>query len=569
MNAQSVLKNPRDALIGIASGMPRSSRHNNVEAAGRLRRRMHVGMTGGFRALVVSALLAACLAAPVAAQEKGGLDRQKLHAEALAEAAEPIRPGAPGKRPFWNTYAKRFIHAPAFDIKPVEGASHYRFTVTLLRKRGGKSTYVFEAAEPWVPLTPIWREEWVWGKCTLKIEGLDEPGGKAVGVAGTRAFGRLWVFDGPYGKPKTAYRESAIRALRFLYRHHPYVRKWKADAAGGELKRTVNVYFDAPVVSAMALLSVHSTDPGEKKPALALARTVADFMLAHRRPASDPLAHFPTRARRIIRYGRYAASAWLDLYDVTKDQKYLDAAKRVADTYATTQLPCGTWGLVVDSRGKPRALKTKQDQPAPKNLLLPGEELLFLDRLVGQYGLKEYAKVRDAAFRWLMENPVKTFDWEGQFWDVAPQPPYRNQSSRAAAATATYLCNHAKEDPKYAPLAEELLRFCEDQFVTYRARTRGRPDPLPTVAEQYRYGAVNYSSVRLMMAYAGAYRATGRRLHLAKALSHANTIVNTQGEKGHYPTHLGKGDRDTSWVNCAAWVARDMLGFAKRLDESK
>jgi hypothetical protein len=74
---------------------------------------------------------------------------------------------------FWNGYAKQFIFAPAFDFKPVAGATCYRFTI------GDQS---FESPDPRAALTPIWSKVPV-GTAKLRVEGLKEPGGDVVGVA--------------------------------------------------------------------------------------------------------------------------------------------------------------------------------------------------------------------------------------------------------------------------------------------------------------------------------------------------------------------------------------------------
>ena len=52
------------------------------------------------------------------------------HRAAVAESLLAIRPGEPGKSPFWNGHARQFIVAPAFDFKPVERAASYRFVLT-------------------------------------------------------------------------------------------------------------------------------------------------------------------------------------------------------------------------------------------------------------------------------------------------------------------------------------------------------------------------------------------------------------------------------------------------------
>jgi hypothetical protein len=50
-----------------------------------------------------------------------------LDAQAEKEYLAPVRPGIPGKRPFWNRFSPGFIYAPVFEVKPVEGATRYRF----------------------------------------------------------------------------------------------------------------------------------------------------------------------------------------------------------------------------------------------------------------------------------------------------------------------------------------------------------------------------------------------------------------------------------------------------------
>src|SRR5690242_21144174 len=80
-------------------------------------------------------------------------DREELHKEAVAKSLIPIRPGIPGKRPFWNEYSRRFIYAPAFSFRAVPGAASYRFTAV-----AGDGPHVFEAEVPWAALNPIWTE---------------------------------------------------------------------------------------------------------------------------------------------------------------------------------------------------------------------------------------------------------------------------------------------------------------------------------------------------------------------------------------------------------------------------
>jgi hypothetical protein len=172
------------------------------------------------------------------AQETLLPDQATLHAQAIEESMIPIRPGVPGKSPFWNRYARMFAYVPSFEFTKVPGAVHYRFTATA--KADGKD-YVFVVANPWATLAPIWPDVPV-GDVALKVEGLGREG-QVLGLAGTQAFYRAAVFNGPYGKPLMEYRQSARRALESMYRQK-YVRNWKVNGKPDEASNSLYSYPD-------------------------------------------------------------------------------------------------------------------------------------------------------------------------------------------------------------------------------------------------------------------------------------------------------------------------------------
>jgi hypothetical protein len=70
---------------------------------------------------------------------------------AVGSSRQPVIPGQPGVRPFWNQYSTCYIYAPAFDLPEVADASRYRFTL-----RTAQGEMQFLAGQPWAPLSPIW-----------------------------------------------------------------------------------------------------------------------------------------------------------------------------------------------------------------------------------------------------------------------------------------------------------------------------------------------------------------------------------------------------------------------------
>jgi hypothetical protein len=75
----------------------------------------------------MKAKLAAMCALSTLVAVANATDWPAINAAAREQAKRPIRPGAPGVRPFWNARARAFIHPPAFDFADVEGAKEYRF----------------------------------------------------------------------------------------------------------------------------------------------------------------------------------------------------------------------------------------------------------------------------------------------------------------------------------------------------------------------------------------------------------------------------------------------------------
>lgn len=130
--------------------------------------------------LLVSLLTAFLLAQAAAAGDRSYRD-EDMHDQAIQESLIPVRPGIPGQRPFWNENSRRFVYVPAFDFKVVDGAKSYLLTAYT------KTEYRFESPSPTALLTPVWLQIPI-GTVELKCEALDAPGGKVIGLAGTRKF---------------------------------------------------------------------------------------------------------------------------------------------------------------------------------------------------------------------------------------------------------------------------------------------------------------------------------------------------------------------------------------------
>lgn len=507
------------------------------------------------------------------------VERQDFGKLSWEESATPLRPGIPGESPFWNKYAERFIYAPAFDYNKVENADKYRFEVV---SEEDSSTYNFESDVPYAPLSPVWTEMPV-SYFTLKVVGLSEEG-DSLGMAGEGRYYRAAPFNGVYHQPVMPYDSSAFIALDRLL-HKDYVNHWL------EYKKPdpdyPNYRYPAKLMSALIVGAVtHARlkpNTEDAKRSTEIARIVADYLISISYPQTSVWSDFPPSyhgynigknpkshmqlENNLTIIGADAGHAYLDLYDLTGDQKYFEAAKKIAKTYVKTQMDNGTWHMYVNH---------KTGEPIAENLAIPTSPVNYFDRLRKDYNVEGLEKASEKALAWLMENPVKTFDWQAQFEDVKTYPPYRKHSREQACDLASYLFRNNKN----IPLAEELVRFSEDQFVIWEMPmdffVREHNDNpgwhsknwiTPSVQEQYNFWMpVNRTAGIMLQTYWDAYEATKKDIYLAKAKSIANAITLVQEvNDGDYPTMFISTPWNL-WLNSTVYPAKIMMNLQEKIE---
>ncbi len=506
---------------------------------------------------------------------------------ALEESAIPVRPGIPGERPFWNYYSQRFIYAPAFDFKPVENAEEYRFDIMSIDR---SATYSFEANKPYEPLTPVWVELPV-GSYQIQVTGVGNDG-KNVGLAGEREFYRAAPFNGIYHEPVLPYDKSAELALEKLM-EKDYVSYWLTNKKPDPdylYYRYPTKMFGALIVGAVTYARL-KPNSAEATSAKELALIVADFLIEISNPKGTPLEYFPPTYRghedydaqfnksseshmksynTMIPYAADAGHAYLDLYDYTGEEKYFEAAKKIASTYKKNQLENGSWYLYVDNR---------TGEPTASNISIPTSTINYFNRLSQDYGVEDLSDATEAALNWIMVNPVETFNWQGQFEDVKASQAYQNHSREQACELAIYLFKNNSD----ISLAEDLVRFSEDQFVIWeqpldieielmeqnssRLGYQSKNWITPCVQEQYEWWMPVSRSAGIMIdTLWEAYKATGNDIYLAKARSIANSFTVVQkAHNGEYPTYFTKYPMGV-WLNNTVYPAKVMRNFQENLD---
>ncbi len=490
-------------------------------------------------------------------------------------SATPARKGIPGQVPFWNEHAKRFIYAPAFDFKSVPNADHYHFELT---SDAAKTPFHFDAAEPFADLGPIWTQVPV-GEFTLTVTGIAKDGA-ALGIAGKRSAYRAAPFNGPYHQPPVLpLDESASLALRKLL-HKDYVNYWlhhrKPDPEYVLYQYPSKIH-GALVIGAVTQARL-TAGSEEARRSTELARVIADYMLQIRFPAGSKWQHHvPTYhgphikkvkkkhmrlANHLTTMGVDAGNAFLEVYELTGDDKYLLAATQIAETYRTTQNEQGTWPLLV---------RFKDGESVSELISIPTAVVNYIDRLQRDYQVKGLEEVKRRALHYIMENPVKSFNWQGQFEDIVPRASYVNQSREQACELAMYLLRN-KENQE---LAEELIRFAEDQFVIWeKPLPRERKNPgfssanwiTPSVQEQYVFwNPVGRSAAVMIETYWQAYESTGDTMYRLKAESLANTFPAVQQvHDGDYPTFFTPYPKMNFWLNSVVFPAKVLMELERK-----
>jgi hypothetical protein len=508
--------------------------------------------------------------------------------------SEEIFPGIPA----WNHFSTGFIYAPVFRLDSLEDAKY--FDCLLTSEPEGK-TISWTENQPVISLSSYWADIPA-GMVDLTVKALKNKG-DTTGVIVKKKFYRAAPFAGIPNAPRRNYKDAGVLALKYIY-NLPHVQRWLTS---DEPDLSYSLYgYPAKIVSALinSMLTYSSlpSTPGEDSvKAMKIALKMAGYTVKISDSRNLLLAPFcPTyntefvakriknpditndngvngvvasnAGRLMMLYGYEYATAILNLYDRTKDIKWLDRAVDIADAYKALQLPDGSWYLKLDFNTA---------RPADSSLMIPARLMMFLKRLETQYHKNNYESTIDKADQWIRENPMKTFFWEGQFEDVPSfKIMYRNLSEYPATDYAMYLLHYKNEAQINLPIAQELIRFAEDQFIIWtkppqdfmsHGNIAGK-DPenwlVPCVLEQYVfYVPVDASACQMINSFMDVYQVTRDSTYLWKATALANSLTQAQQDDGEITTVWTRdGFRGENWLNCMTFSAETLLHFNEMLN---
>lgn len=503
--------------------------------------------------LALSALLCAC------APDKEEFNYDKLNKQARTEYLKPVRPGNEGENGFWNINARKFIFAPAFDFKEEPGAGSYRYVVST-----GGGTFDFKASKPNTSLAPVWNDIPV-GDATLRVVALDEHG-DSIREVGNRNFFRDFPFSGPYPPAARSYRECAVRALLFIH-NIPALAKW-AETGEPDLDYLLNIYPCKNVSATICCeLMLARFVPSCADDARQIALNAGEWLMKMCRPEGEPLAFFPptyysdalasglaeNKGVVMTMEACKASLAFLDLYDATGDERYMNRVKDILGTYCGIQAGDGSFPMKMSFEGKPYNGISARPDPL----------LNLITRMDKQYGIRDWEEMRIKCEKWMDEYAIPVFDMTGQFEDIQIDhiELYSNMSHWSALPYAIHMMESGSITPEQISICKDLIDFGEDQFVywdTFANEDGIHVYETPSVGEQYYYMVPIDDSAGIMsIAWMDYYLVTGDKLALAKAKAMVDSITRVQSAvTGMIPTGFESSwgtysnDYDLVWLSC-------------------
>lgn len=499
-------------------------------------------------------------------------------------AATAAHPGGVNGRPFWNAHSSQFTFVPSFQFANLPEGQVYRFTV----KDTNEKQHTFEAANSTASLEPVWKDIPT-GHTKLTVEALDESG-NLIGEPAERSFFKCDPFPGREALPPKArsYRKSSLEAFRFVY-EDPMVQYWLEHGVP-QPDYPHNVY-PSKTISALinAMVYYAKLEPSRAENAINIAKRAADYLLSITPKEGEPLAFLPPtysfkgldaeavnkvapaarecQETTMMIYPLSAAMGFLTLEEATGDQKYFEAAMRIANYYKETVLPCGSWYLLFDcNTGK----------NLTENICVDFNFVTFFKQLYKKTGDPVWRELEVNVYHYIADVCLKTYNWEGQFEDIKVTNNYQNLTHFTANAMIHYIADSLSDDKDMVNEAIDLMRFVEDQFVVWGKYPDIPVEPddpqairhSPAGLEQYHcYGPIDSSTVEIMSAFLDMYQLTDDRLYLEKAMALGDAVTRMQNpETGMSPTfwigeNCSEGYRNF-WINCQIHTAFCMQRLA-------
>lgn len=262
------------------------------------------------------------------------------------------------------------------------------------------------------------------------------------------------------------------------------------------------------------------------------------------------------------------------LYKKTGDQKYLDAAVKIANTLASKVQPgdndhspwpfkvhaeTGEVGVLVEKttwyEGMDKDLRQSKDQQKKSSYttFYTGTLGLFLELIELKKGnTDEYRKAFDMTLKWMKEYPVKTNKWGPFFEDI----PRWSDTQINAITYAMFIMEHPEHDPDWKKTVNGIFQWVYSELGNDQWKKYG----VTVINEQTAYRVPgNSHSARQASMDLLYWEKSGDTTYIRNAvrqLNWATYMVDTDG-KNFYPTNAiwmtdGYGDYSRHYLRAMA-----------------
>jgi len=298
-----------------------------------------------------------------------------------------------------------------------------------------------------------------------------------------------------------------------------------------------------------------------------------DWLLNHRHPEKYVCSLFPFSTIGDGKYkggcensaitlfrGARVGEAMLVLYRTFKEEKYLNYARHLGAVFARLQKDDGSWPYRVD----PETGEVKEEYTS--SAIAPARFLEELDRTLST---SIFTDVVTKAVDWTLNNPVKTFLWQGQYEDVSEHPPFRNLENWDVNETIRHLLFHTTKNAEHLEIAAKLNAFIEDQFVLWAEEDGFVKCPTPSVLEQYAcYQPMEVHTGNWLFSLLALYERTRDESFLDRAIAAGNAIVRGQYGNGAFSTwgydrRFGRPLYPWNWPGCNAVASSALMILQK------
>ena len=104
-----------------------------------------------------------------------------------------------------------------------------------------------------------------------------------------------------------------------------------------------------------------------------------------------------------------------------------------------------------------RLLRLATGEPVGGNTLVPTRPLVLFTALAKTTGDARWAKAADGCFAWLEAHPLTDWNWDGQFEDVQPRPPYANPTKHNAVEAMFEILRRFPGNPARLALCRRII----------------------------------------------------------------------------------------------------------------